>query len=112
MQTLEAPLRGILQAERDNLGGAAPLALEAETAVPRADIEHALTGQIAGQLHRITNKIDRIAARHEDTGEDLPALMPVNAGEEGVGVEIGRNILAGRHAAAPYMASGHTNPKR
>lgn len=67
----------MLRTQRQHFGGAASLALEAQAAVPSADVEHATARQIGGQLHRIAHLADGVVAGRENAVEYFPALVPI-----------------------------------
>lgn len=82
VQAVKPGFLRVFGTEGDNVLGAAALALEAEAAMPGADVEDAQAGQVVGQAGAAAEVGDGIVAGREDPLIDFPALVPEDGSEE------------------------------
>ncbi len=105
LEAREADGVGVFETERDDLGGAAALAFEAEASVPGADVENALPGQVARQADAVAELCNRIGTGGKDALVHLPALVPGSVAEQA------RQVVVGRRGRRKGIRShgGHCN---
>ena len=81
---------GAFEAERERLCRAAPFALERAAAIPRADVEDTLGGEVGGHAGKIHRNFDWTATRRTHPREDRPALMPIDSAQKAIEVKTRR----------------------
>jgi hypothetical protein len=85
---MKAGRLGVFEAKGYDFRRSAPFALETGAAMPGADVEDPQAAQVGWKIDLVEQPVDGITAGREHVLEHFPALVPVNACEEVIGIDV------------------------